>query len=405
MSKVVIKMAKPERAKKEKRVKQQRGFRKVRIAVTFARLFLLFLFILIVMNMIVPDREMSRGENRSLAVMPDLTANSIMTGSFMSQYESYLSDQFVGRGVFRNLAINVRRLGGNRVEGGVFLGRGNQLLEDIVTGEAEVLWANIEGIRSFVRRYPMVNHHMMIVPDAANVWWDKLPPLANVADQNRQINLVRSELENELTWIDVSGALRESTEKIYYQTDRYWTSLGAFIAFQSAASALGIHGDSVTEFAAFPVTTNFRGGLATRSGFLPNTTEEIFIYVPRGEGADIIVNYIDARRRTTTLFEQSMLETGNGHHVFLGGDTSIIIIQTASTSNRRLLMIKDTFANNFVQFLTPYFRDIIIVDPRHYTGTIDEIMAHHRITDSLILYSGNGFFGDNYLVGVMSREE
>ena len=400
-----MKMAKPERVKKEKRVKQQRGFGKVRIAVTFARLFLLFLFILILMNTIVPDREVSRGENRVLAVMPDLTMNSVVTGSFMSQYESYLSDQFVGRGVFRNLAINVRRLGGNRVENGVFLGRGNQLLEDIVTGDAEMLWANIEGIQSFVRRYPRVNHHMMIVPDAANIWSDKLPPLANVADQSRQINLVRGELENELTWIDVSGALRESTEKIYYQTDRYWTSLGAFIAFQSAASALGIDGDSVMEFAAFPVTTDFRGSLATRSGFLPYTTEEIFIYVPRGEGADVIVNHIDDQRRTTTLFDRRMLETGNGHHVFLGGDTSVVIIQTASTSNRRLLIIKDTFANNFVQFLTPYFRDIIIIDPRYYTGTIDEIMTHHRITDSLILYSGNGFFGDNYLVGVMSREE
>jgi hypothetical protein len=397
-------MKKRLRQRRENRKRVPKELRKVRISIPITRIFLLFLFLTILTNVIVPDRLMSTAENRILASRPSLDANSIVTGSFMNQYERYLSDQFVGRSLFTNLTINIRRLGGSRLENGVFLGRDNQLLEDIVTGDIDDIWANIEGIQSFVRRYPTVNHHMMIVPDAANIWSDKLPPLASVADQNRQISLVRGELDNELTWIDVSGALSESTEKIYYQTDRYWTSLGAFIAFQESASSLGINGELTMDFAAFPVTIDFRGGLATGSGFLPNTREEIFIYVPRGEGADIIVNYIDQQRRTTTLFEQSMLETGDGHRVFLGGDTSIVSIQSASVSERRLLIIKDSFANNFVQFLTPYFRGIIMVDPRYYTGSIDEIMTHYRITDSLILYSGNGFFEDNNLRMVMERE-
>ena len=398
-------MEKRSRTRGENKNKRPKERRKVQISLTISRIFLLFLFLVILVNVIVPDRLMSSAENRMLTSRPLLTANGVLTGSFMSQYERYLSDQFVLRNWFTNFAINTRRLGGNRLENGVFLGRDNQLLEDITVADGDELWANIEGIQSFVRRYPMVNHHMMIVPDAANLWSEKLPPLASVADQNRQINLVRGELEDELMWLDVSNALSESTEKIYYQTDRYWTSLGAFIAFQEVASPLGIEGDFAMDFAAFPVTIDFRGGLATRSGFLPGVREEIFVYVPRGEGADIIVDYIDQQRRTTTLFEPSMLETGNQHQVFFGGDTSILSIRTASSSERRLLIIKDTFANNFVQFLTPYFREIIMVDPRYYTGTIEEIMAHYRITDSLILYSGNGFFGDNNLSSVMMREQ
>jgi hypothetical protein len=391
--------------KREKRTLNRKDFRKVKLTDTFGRLFLLLLIFLIIINIIIPDRQMSQGENRALATRPSPTVSGILTGSFMNQYERYLLDQFVGRGLYRNLVINIRRLGGNRMEEGVFLGRDNQLLEDIITGDPERLREDIEAIQFFVRRYPMINHHMMIVPDAANIWSDRLPPLAAPADQNRQINLVRSELESELTWIDVSGVLRDSSEKIYYQTDRYWTSLGAFIAFQDAANALGIEEDLVMDFAAFPVSTEFRGSLATRSGFLPYTTEEIFIYVPRGDGADVIVNYIEEQRRTTTIFEQSKLEGGSGHQVFLGGDTSIIIIQTPSSSNRRLLLIKDSFANNFVQFLTPYFRSIIIVDPRYYIGTIDEVMDNYRVTDSLILFSGNTFFGDNHLGAVLSIEE
>ena len=372
--------------------------------VAVARLFLLLLFIIIAVNLIIPDRLYSAGENRMLTTRPTMSMNNILSGSFMIQYERYLRDQIVGRGLLRTSTINLRRLGGNRVEEDVFLGRGNQLLEDIAVIDSENLRENIEGIQSFIRRYPIVNHHMMLVPDAANIWADKLPPLATVIDQNRQFTLVRTELEDHLTWIDITEALRESNEKIYYQTDRHWTSLGAFLAFQDAAAPLGIEGDFSTAFAAFPVTTNFRGGLATRSGFLPGISEEIFIFTPRGEATEVIVNYLEEQRRATTLFQQEMLESGNPHDIFLGGGTSVVAIQSPSFSNRRLLIINDSFANSFVQFLIPHFREIILVNPRYYTGTIDEIMLNYRVTDTLILYSGNGFFSDNHLSGVMRSE-
>ena len=372
--------------------------------VTVARLFLLLLFIIILVNLIIPDRLYSASENRMLTTRPIMSTNNILSGSYMAQYERYLRDQIVGRGLLRTSTINLRRLGGNRVEEGVFLGRGNQLLEDIVVIDSENLRENIEGIQSFLRRYPIVNHHMMLVPDAANIWADKLPPLATVIDQNRQFSLVRTELEDQLIWIDVSEALRESNEKIYHQTDHHWTSLGAFLAFQDAAAPLGIEGDFSTAFAAFPVTTNFRGGLATRSGFLPGISEEIFIFTPRGEATEVIVNYLEEQRRATTLFQKEKLNSGNPHDIFLGGGTSVVAIQSPSFSNRRLLMINDSFANSFVQFLIPHFREIILVNPRYYTGTIDEIMLNYRVTDTLILYSGNGFFSDNHLSGVMRSE-
>lgn len=70
----------------------------------------------------------------------------------------------------------------------------------------------------------------------------------------------------------------------------------------------------------------------------------------------------------------------------------------------RLLLVKDSYANSFVPFLTPYFREIVLVDPRYYSGTIEDIMDTYRITDVMFLYSGNTFFRDNNLKGVLSGE-
>ena len=75
----------------------------------------------------------------------------------------------------------------------------------------------------------------------------------------------------------------------------------------------------------------------------------------------------------------------------------MITISTMARNDRRLLIVKDSFANNFVPFMTPHFRDITIVDPRYFTGTLDDIMDTYRITDVLFLYSGNTFFTDTNL--------
>lgn len=45
-----------------------------------------------------------------------------------------------------------------------------------------------------------------------------------------------------------------------------------------------------------------------------------------------------------------------------------------------------------------------MVDPRYYSGTLEDIMETYRITDALILYSGNTFMTDNNISGVFTGE-
>ena len=74
------------------------------------------------------------------------------------------------------------------------------------------------------------------------------------------------------------------------------------------------------------------------------------------------------------------------------------------SQHKRLLVVKDSFADCFIPFLTPYYREIVVVDPRYYSGTMTDIMDTYRITDILILYSGNTFMTDNNISGVFTGE-
>ena len=368
-------------------------------------IFILTLFLFLIINVIVPDREKSVQENRMLATKPKFRLSSLTSGDYDEKFEAYMDDQFVGRDVWRKLKVTVDRIGGSRLENGVYIGTNGQLLEQIEVADENHLAANIKAIKSFSESQSKIPVRMMLVPDAANVLNHSLPALAKPEDQTQMFSMVRKDLGDSVEWIDVSTELnKHKTEKIYYKTDHHWTTLGAFYAFQAAAPSLGIDGDLSGKYVSYTVSDSFNGMLASKSGVNLGEKEQIDIYVPTEEDTDLIVDYVDEGKRSTSLYDSSKLKEKDQYTVFLGGNSSLLDIRTVSTSTKRLLLVKDSFANSFIPFLTPYYREIVVVDPRYYSGTINDLMDSYRISEVLFLYSGNTFFKDNNISGVFTVE-
>ena len=368
-------------------------------------IFILTLFLFLIINVIVPDRGKSVQENRMLATKPKFRLSSLISGDYDEKFEAYMDDQFVGRDMWRKLKVTVDRIGGSRLENGVYIGTNGQLLEQIEVADENHLAANIKAIKSFSESQSKIPVRMMLVPDAANVLNHSLPALAKPEDQTQMFSMVRKDLGDSVEWIDVSTELnKHKTEKIYYKTDHHWTTLGAFYAFQAAAPSLGIDGDLSGKYVSYTVSDSFNGMLASKSGVNFGEKEQIDIYVPTEEDTDLIVDYVDEGKRSTSLYDSSKLKEKDQYTVFLGGNSSLLDIRTVSTSTKRLLLVKDSFANSFIPFLTPYYREIVVVDPRYYSGTINDLMDSYRISEVLFLYSGNTFFKDNNISGVFTVE-
>lgn len=368
-------------------------------------IFILTLFLFLIINVIVPDREKSVQENRMHATKPKFRLSSLISGDYDEKFEAYMDDQFVGRDMWRKLKVTVDRIGGSRLENGVYIGTNGQLLEQIEVADENHLAANIKAIKSFSESQSKIPVRMMLVPDAANVLNHSLPALAKPEDQTQMFSMVRKDLGDSVEWIDVSTELnKHKTEKIYYKTDHHWTTLGAFYAFQAAAPSLGIEGDLSGNYVSYAVSDSFNGMLASKSGVNLGEKEQIDIYVPTEEDTDLIVDYVDEGKRSTSLYDSSKLKEKDQYTVFLGGNSSLLDIRTVSTSTKRLLLVKDSFANSFIPFLTPYYREIVVVDPRYYSGTINDLMDSYRISEVLFLYSGNTFFKDNNISGVFAVE-
>lgn len=368
-------------------------------------IFILILFLFLIINIIVPNKEKSVQENRMLATKPKFRLSSLISGDYDEKFEAYMDDQFVGRDMWRKLKVTVDRICGSRLENGVYIGRNGQLLEQIEVADENHLAANIKAIKSFSESQKKIPVRMMLVPDAANVLNHSLPALAKPEDQTQMFSMVRKDLGDSVEWIDVSTELnKHKTEKIYYKTDHHWTTLGAFYAFQAAAPSLGIEGDLSGKYVSHAVSNSFNGMLASKSGVNLGEKEQIDIYVPTEEDTDLIIDYVDEGKRSISLYDSSKLKEKDQYTVFLGGNSSLLDIRTVSTSTKRLLLVKDSFANSFIPFLTPYYREIVVVDPRYYSGTINDLMDSYRISEVLFLYSGNTFFKDNNISGVFAVE-
>jgi len=372
-----------------------------------ALLFLMMLGIICLLNLVSGDKEYSEKENRMLQQRPQFTLAGIESGRLMEQYESYLSDQFVGRNFWVSLKTRMDLLEGRRESNGVFKGKNHYLLEDIASPDQEQMAQNLDAIESFENKYQNIPMYMMLVPNAANIESEKLPGFAVTEDQNQIFRNIKKELGDYITWVDVTKTLKKHrAEDIYYRTDHHWTTLGAFYAFQELASSMKLDTTKVSEWKSYAVTSDFNGTLSATSGYETGYEEPIYIYAPENieDAPEVVVNYVNEKKKTATLYDSSKLEEKDKYAMFLGGNYPMIDIRTTADTTDRLLLIKDSYANCLVPFLVPYYREIIIIDPRYYYGDITEVMESNKITSVLFLYNGNTFVEDNCINGVLEND-
>ena len=154
------------------------------------------------------------------------------------------------------------------------------------------------------------------------------------------------------------------------------------------------------EYEIYPVTDQFSGTLASKSGYR-KAKDTIEIYVPVGVTNEYVVYYPDEQKKTASMYDSESLNQKDQYEVFFGGNHAVVEITTTCEESRCLLLFKDSYANAFVQFLTPYFREIIMIDPRYYYEDIENVISGRKVTDVLFLYNANTFFEDNSLADVL----
>lgn len=238
----------------------------------------------------------------------------------------------------------------------------------------------------------------MLVPTASSIYSELLPKDAPIDDEKAYIDLVSQELSPEIKLIDVLPALMSNkTQQLYYKTDHHWTIEGAFTAYKEMCKQLGL--ECYEDYKHQTVTHDFYGSLYYKAACGIGEPESIDIPIPKG-GEELVVNYVKERIKTASLYNSSKLNGRDKYEVFLNGNFPFINIKTACMNQKKLLIIKDSFANCYIPFLTRNYGEINVVDLRYYTDDLQELIDTYGITDVLFLYNVNTFNSDNAILNL-----
>ncbi len=351
------------------------------------------LLLLLLADLWQPDRKFSENENRLLASRPTLEKSALLSGKFMEDYETYLTDQFIGRDNWIELKTRSEILLQKREVGGVYLCDDDYLIEQHLPEDfpQELVDRRLELLSRLVEGY---GARVMLVPTADNVLTDKLPDFAPYYDQDLLFAQVRERVGEE-AYIDVASKLREHAgEEIYYRTDHHWTSLGAYYGYLAWKEHTGMLSPvSYDPGKLCAVTDDFLGTLYSKIN-LPSREDEIRIF-PETLQRPVRVTY-DYNVRKTSLYEESYLEGKNQYGYFLDDNHGFIEIETGYENGRELFVLKDSYANCLVPLLTAHYERIYMVDLRYYNGRLSQLLDPYmgESTDVLVLYDCIHFLED-----------
>ena len=389
----------------ERQIRKQKLFyhRSSKIYIKMAGIFLVFLIVAFAFNLFSKDKKYSESENRMLAQKPVFSMANLTSGKYMKDMEDYVTDQFFMRDKWINLKVLEDLALGKKESNGVYIGKKDYLMEIPTAPNQEALDNNLDAISNFSASHPDINTVMTLIPNAAYIYDHLIPRNAPVRNQEKDIKYVMNAVSTSLNFVDLTKTMSSHKEEnIYYKTDHHWTTLGARYAFDALSTALGIE-KPTQEYKIYPVTHSFQGTLASKSGY-DKALDTIEIYVPQGVNTDCVVNFTDEGKKTASVYESAALEKKDKYEVFFGGNHTRIDISTPMEGKKNLLLFKDSYANCFIPFLVPYYRNIIVIDPRYFYDDIESLISDNEITDVLFLYNVNTFLGDNSLGDVLVSE-
>ena len=343
-------------------------------------LFAVFLGGFLLAHLVLPDRAFSPLENRSLAQKPAFSVAGLLDGSFTSGLETYIADQFPLRDGFMSLKAACERLWGRRENNGVYLGD-DRLLEKVEEIDQQQLTANL-GALNRLKLATGMPIWLMPVPTAAWLHADELPAGAPTADQDDLLGQLRGGSLNGV--IDLREVFKaHKDEGLYYRTDHHWTSRGAYYGAAAFLERLGREVPALGQPTV--LADDFNGTLFSSSGYRHITPDVIESYV---DGAGVTVEtWRSGEAETIGLYDESFLAEKDKYAAFLGGNTPLSIVRTGVENGGRLLIVRDSYADSFVPFLTGSYSEIHLFDARYYKQPLSEYIAENAIDEVLVLYS------------------
>lgn len=339
-------------------------------------LFFVFIASVLVANVISEDRSFSQNENRVLEELPKFSFFSLKSGDFTKKFEAYCKDQFILKDALVGARSKLDYALGKREFNNVYIGTDKNYYEKYIYDEKKV-----DKFIKYVNDIDVKDKYIAICPDKGEVYRERLPKGATFSDERVVLDRYKNEIG--ATYIDLYKIMMQhKDEYIFYKSDHHWRE-GAYLAYKELASAMVLEEMKNIE----KVTCdNFRGSLDSKSSYYNSAVDEILFYLPKNYD-EIKVKGDD---KEIKILNNDEFKNKDKYKALFSGNYGLVEIEGNPSSDKTLLIIKDSFANAVASLLTNEYKTIYMVDKRFFNQKINDFIKENDIDTCLVLGSVNG---------------
>ncbi len=395
-----------------------------------AILFSVFVMSVFLIDVCNKDKERSEFENTSLAQKPSFSWTAFSDGTFGNNYVKYINEQFLGRDQWITLKATADMALGRTEGHGVVYGKDHQLLEKLQVVESKPsnsgtnvveernLKRSVDIMKSFLQMYDQ-EITFSLVPNAYAVLEDKVPyafPGINQEEETQRIYQELSQTDEQLTTIDFTEVLKEhQDEYIYYRTDHHWTTLGAYYAYIEYCREKGLTPVELSELEKHEVS-DFYGTFYSKAKRPGQPSDTITWYDVPIDDFSFTANLLQDKELSQlgevveqdgeellsvdTLMDERKFQTRDKYAAFTWGNPGYAKITSSHNLNHiegktsRLLIIKDSYANSMIPYLTYNYDEIVVVDLRYLSKSVKDLMQQD-FDDIFVMYNFSTFLTEN----------
>lgn len=355
------------------------------------------------LHVLLPDREKSETENRTLEQLPEFSAESLLDGKFTADIADYMADQFPGRDFFITLKSGMETVLGKKVNNGVIFGDEGTLVSRDDLPNLENLADNLDATDAFSawcadRGIPSL---MAITGRTADVLDHTLPSYYGSEYSDRLwAELEKGAADRSYAFLNLRNPLRTKAaggEYVYYRTDHHWTTFGAYCGYAEIAAAWGTEPTPLADYTRETVSENFLGTTWSTAGasWIAGDTMEFFRFAGDEE---YTVTVTDSGVSFAGFYDRSYLEVKDKYSAFLSGNHGLVTVteNDPATERETLLLIKDSFAHAAAPFLARHY-DLVIVDLRYYKMRVTDLVEQYGVDRVLYLMNVDSLTGSTVL--------
>ncbi|WP_297518423.1 DHHW family protein [uncultured Clostridium sp.] len=334
------------------------------------------------------EKVFSEIENRYLETKPSITSDKVLSGEYAKSYEEYINDNFIGRDYFINLKSISESLQLKLENNSIVYGKHGYMSEKFTQINKEILISNVEAVKNF-KENNGENIDLMLVPYGASILRDYYPDNLGLINEISVIEKINEYIGTKNSVGILESLLDNKEDYIYYKTDHHWTSYGAYLAYVEFCEKNKIEDKVDIKSLNENKIEGFLGTFYSKSK-LYNADKDTLSYY---DMPNLKMKIGDGEWEG--IYKVENLKKRDKYSVFLDGNHSKTIIKNSENKNgKKLLLLKDSFANSFVPFIASNYEEVHIIDLRHYTYKLSEYMKENKFDNVLCLYSLINFSKD-----------